>query len=225
MPRIGVLLPSSDTGVELELPELLRRAGVAASLHFARMRLKSVTVAGLEKLQHEAVHQAIRLADAEPDLVLFACTSGTFVLGPGREEQLLSRLASICSAPVVSAAQAMVQALTQRGRRVRLRASYPNDILELERRYLESHGLQVTSVAGLGITRDELTARVSLDELLGLVDGSDEADVIMLSCTNLRLLPLLEVRRNDALPVIGSNSALAEAVAGWAQAAAASGGG
>lgn len=212
-----MLVPSSDTGVEIELPEMLRRVNVPASLHIARMRLPSVAVADLLALAAEAEHQAERLADARPDLVLFACTSGTFVLGQARETQLVKRLTTILAAPVVTAAQAVVAAVARQGERVRLRGSYTEDLLELERAYLEAHGLRVTSVAGLGISVDETTARLPASQLQFLIGGTDDPDVILLSCTNLRVLRLLDTRSASSVPVVTSNTALADSVADWVQ--------
>ena len=209
-PRIAILVPSSDTGVELELPRLI---GGAASLHVARMRLDSVTPTALRALEANGLEQASWLGQIRPALGLFACTSGTFLRGVDFEHDFVRNLQAAMGAPVVTAAQSMVTALRKRGTRVRLIASYSSDIVEAEAAYLRAHGLLVASATGLGIVDDEETAGVSAERLLhesARLTG-DGADVIMLSCTNLRTIaasPLIE--HALGLPVVSSNSALAE---------------
>ncbi|AXG80872.1 maleate cis-trans isomerase family protein [Streptomyces paludis] len=212
-PRVAVLIPATDTAVERELPGLL---GGRAGLHVARMRLPSVTLDGLLALEEDAVRQAEALAPIRPALTVFACTSGSFVRGRVYEDRLTDRLAAATGAPVVTAARAMVTALRAEGGRVRLRASYTEDIVAAERRYLESFGLTVTDARGLGITEDEETARVGAGELIRFARDAppgDDATVTMLSCTNLRTAEVLaELRQGIGLPVVSSNLALAAAV-------------
>ncbi|MFJ3673268.1 aspartate/glutamate racemase family protein [Streptomyces sp. NPDC090106] len=212
-PRVAVLVPATDTAVELELPGLIEGR---ASLHIARMRLPSVTPADLIAMEEDAVRQAEALAPIRPVLTVFACTSGSFVRGRADEARLVDRLTEAAGAPVITAAAAMVAALRAQGGRVRLRASYTDDLVTAERRYLEDHGLTVTDARGLGITEDEETARVTAEELVRFardVPDGDDATVTMLSCTNLRTARAhTQLRRGIGLPVVSSNLALAQAV-------------
>jgi maleate isomerase len=209
--RIAVLVPSSDTGVEIELP---RRIGGAASLHVARMPLDAVTPEALHALEAAALEQSVSLRRVSPDLALFACTSGTFLRGTAFESRFVAELEQILGAPVITAARAMVRALSARGSRVRLIASYSEDIVAAEAAYLREHGLEVVTAHGLGIVDDEETARVSPERLLAASErfSGDGADVVMLSCTNLRTLDAIpRIEAALGLPAVSSNSALAEA--------------
>lgn len=215
LPRVAVIVPATDTGVEVELPGLL--AG-RASLHVARAPLEAVTVAALSAMVDEVLAQAEALAPIRPAVTVLGCTSASFVLGRAAEAALAAGLREAAGAPVIMTAQAMAVGLRQRGRRVRLRASYTQDIVDAERAYLESYGLDVVSAAGLGITEDEQTARVSTDELVrfATADAADGADVVMLSCTNLRTaVAHQELERRIGLPVLSSNLAMAESVAAF----------
>ncbi|MBO1900936.1 hypothetical protein J4H92_03110 [Leucobacter weissii] len=210
-PRIAVLVPSSDTSVEIELP---RRLGGAASIHVARMRLDSVTAEGLRGLEASALEQAAGLRQIAPDLALFACTSGTFLRGAAFERGFVAELEELLGARVLTAARSMVRALVARGTRVRLVASYTEDLVAAESAYLRDHGLEVASARGLGILDDEATARVTPAQLAEAAAGAagDGADAVMLSCTNLRTLDASAwLEQRIGLPVVSSNSALAEA--------------
>ena len=70
LPRVAVLVPSSDTTVEEEFPQFL--AG-RATTHFTRMGLPDVTPEGLAIMEDNAVAAARLLADiaaVEPSVLL-----------------------------------------------------------------------------------------------------------------------------------------------------------
>lgn len=210
--RVAVLLPATDTAVELELPP--RLAG-RASLHVARMALDSVTVEGLRQMEADAKRQARVLARVKPDLAVFACTSGTFVFGAARELHLVGELSDIFGVPVITAARSVLGALSRRGaQRIRLGAPYLPEIVRAEVDYLQAAGFAVVSQAALSITDDEQTAALGLNDLAGLIgERADGADTVVLSCTNLRTLDGLEQLSTAAgVPVVSSNSALFEEI-------------
>lgn len=122
LPTVGVLVPSTDTTLEQELPQLLSGR---ATVHFTRMDLPDVTPAGLAVME-QAAHAGIGLlAQIEPDVILFGCTSGSFFRGAAHETRLVADLSSRTDAPIITTARAMVRALSARGRRVRLRTPTP----------------------------------------------------------------------------------------------------
>jgi len=211
-PRVAVVVPATDTAVELELPGLL--AG-RASLHVARARLAAVTIPDLLALEDDALVQVAAMAPIRPAVTVFGCTSGSFVRGRTEEEAFAARLTQAAGSPVVLTARAMVTALRRRGTRVRLVAAYTDDVVAAEVDYLRSFGLEVASALGMGITEDERTAAVTGRELLAAATthGDDGADVVMISCTNFRTSHLhAELERRLGLPVVSSNLAMAQAV-------------
>jgi maleate isomerase len=210
LPRLGVLIPSTDTTVEKELPVLV--AGLA-TCHFTRMRLAAVTHEGLRAMESDALAAAGVLADARPDLVVFGCTSGSFIFGADYETDLARKLSDIVGVPVIMTAQAMATTLRSHGTTVRLRTPYEAAITADEVTYLEAAGMTVSSSMSLGITIDDDIAAVSGDQLMGFVQGSDEPDVVMLSCTNLQTLHLLsDLAAVAHAPVVTSNLSAATVV-------------
>lgn len=207
---MAVLVPSSDTMLEQELPALLDGR---ASVHVARMSLPDVTPAGLAVMEADAVTASRLLADIEPDILLYGCTSGSFFRGVRHERHLAQRLADITGAPVLTTASAVARALARRGARVRLRTPYTAELTAAESAYLAEAGLEVTSASGLGITRDDDIARVSPERLMSHIQGTDHADVALLSCTNLPTLEVLpRLVESGGLDVVTSNTAAAESV-------------
>lgn len=211
--RVAVLVPSTDTTLEQELPLLL--AG-RASVHFARMRLSSVTSVGLSEMEEHAMDGAGLLAGIQPDVLVFGCTSGSFFQGAEHERRLAQRLADRAGAPVVTTAWAVRVALAACGHTVRVRTPYDDALTDAECAYLRASGLAVRSAAGLGLTADAEIAAVTPERLLAHVAGDDDgADVLLVSCTNLPTLSLLDrLARVSGMPVVSSNGAAAQAVSG-----------
>lgn len=210
LPTVGVLVPSTDTTLEQELPQLLSGR---ATVHFTRMDLPDVTPAGLAVME-QAAHAGIGLlAQIEPDVILFGCTSGSFFRGAAHETRLVADLSSRTDAPIITTARAMVRALSARGRRVRLRTPYTEEITTAEVSYLQDAGLTVASAASLGLIRDRDISRISPAQLLQHATGSDDADVLMLSCTNVPTLgTLTTIAAATGLPAVTSNLAASEAI-------------
>lgn len=211
LPRVGVLVPSTDTTLEQELPLLL--AG-RATVHFTRMFLGAVTPEALSQME-DAARAAVRmLADIEPAVILYGCTSGSFLKGMDHEDKLAAELSTLAGSPVITTARSMQRALLKRGRTVRLRTPYTQFITKAEVEYLEAAGLTVSSAAGLGIEVDREISRITPETLLSHVEGDDaDAEMIMISCTNCPTLGTVSaIERSTGLPVVTSNIAGAEGV-------------
>ena len=78
MHRIGLLVPSSNTTIETELPALLRarermRPEDTFSFHSARVRMADVTREALRAMNEETERATAELADLRPDVVATAC--------------------------------------------------------------------------------------------------------------------------------------------------------
>lgn len=75
--RIGLIVPSSNTTMETEVPERLRRQAAASAhrftTHGARLRLKQVTPEALAAMNEQAGDAVDALADAECDALMYAC--------------------------------------------------------------------------------------------------------------------------------------------------------
>lgn len=209
--RIGVLLPSTDTTLEKEMPRLL---APGMSVHVTRIRLREITVSALCEMEEDALSQVSLLMDAEPDLIVYGCTSGSFCQGPEHEDQLSRRLQELSGVPVIMTARALANAALRRGRRIRLCTPYNEELTGLESRYLEDSGLIVAEERCLGIERDNDVGRLGADTVRQLaLSGIQQADAIVLSCTNLPTLDILsEITQSAGVPVVTSNVAIAEEV-------------
>jgi maleate isomerase len=75
--RIGMIVPSSNTTMETEVPALLRRREALAperfTFHAARMPMREVTAEELRRMDDASIECAIHLSDARCDVLAYAC--------------------------------------------------------------------------------------------------------------------------------------------------------
>src|SRR5262249_34955960 len=94
--RVGLIVPSSNVTMETEIPALLRayeRVGTARfTFHSARMRMKKVTAESLLAMDKEGATCAAYLADAQMDVLAYACLVAVMVQGPRAHEAVGERL-------------------------------------------------------------------------------------------------------------------------------------
>ncbi len=206
--RLGLIVPSSNTTMEMELHEALPEG---VSLHTARVPLKNVTEEELVKMNALAVEAAKLLRDAGVEMILYGCTSGSFIGGKDYEKKLEAKIEEEVNVPVVSTSTAVVEALKiLDARDVLVITPYTEEINSREREFLEANGFNVLDIRGLGIEDNTQIGKLEPYEAYRLAKASfmDEADAIFISCTNLRTFEIIEPLEEDlGIPVVTSNQA------------------
>ncbi|RLG50766.1 MAG: maleate cis-trans isomerase [Thermoproteota archaeon] len=206
--RIGLIVPSSNTTME---PELTAAAPEGVSVHTARMRLREVTVEGLLEMEEHAEEAALQLSDARVDVIVYGCTTGSLVKGPGHDTQLSRRLSSIASCPVVATATAVVQALKAVGASsIAVATPYIEELDRREKEFLEASGFRVVEMRGLGIRDNAEIGKLPPHVAYQLAKEADspEAHAVFISCTNFRTFEVIEkLERDLGKPVVTSNQA------------------
>ncbi len=208
--RVGLIVPSSNTTMELEMWRLMPEG---VSIHTARIALEKVTVEELEAMG-KGVEEASRLLSTiGPDIVIFGCTTGSLVKGPGYDEELARRIERTAGAPAVATATAVVEALKSLGaERIALATPYIDEVNEREVKFLEHHGFSVVDLRALRIRGNVEIGRVEPWRVYRLAKSLDyaNADALFISCTNLRTLEVINaLERDTGRPVVSSNTATA----------------
>ena len=206
--RLGLIVPSSNTTMEMELHEALPEG---VSLHTARVPLRNVTEEELVKMNALAVEAAKLLRDAGVEMILYGCTSGSFIGGKDYEKELEMKIEAEVNVPVVSTSTAVVEALKMLDARdVLVITPYTDEINEREKEFLEANEFNVLDIRGLGIEDNTQIGKLEPYEAYRLAKASfmDEADAIFISCTNLRTFEIIEPLEEDlGIPVVTSNQA------------------
>jgi maleate isomerase len=196
--RIGLLVPSINTTMETEL---WRIAPEGVSVHTARIAGgRHGTPEELRSMEEESKHAASRVANAEPDVVLYACTSGSFFEGPEWNRRICDQLTGITGAPTVTTAGAMAEALLANGcRKVDVVTPYVEVTNERLKLFLKAHGIEVTRLATFDMLDMFDHAKVQPDEIYRKVKetASPEADAVFIACTQLRALEVVDMLERD----------------------------
>jgi len=213
--RIGLVVPVSNTNFESDLI-LLRPQGV--SLHVTRAggydldevpdseQMRRFALASLEEV-------ISALSAARPDVILYGCTSATLAHGPEFDSEFAERITAMSGVPAVTAAGALVEALAAlQVRRIAFSSPYVEQLNREAIAFLEQCGIQTVSSAYVGSNlgnygQGELTPEEVYE--LGCRADHPEAEAIVLSCTDMRAVEVVEVLERDlSKPVVTSNQAL-----------------
>ncbi|WP_297501348.1 aspartate/glutamate racemase family protein [Thermococcus sp.] len=206
--RLGLIVPSSNTTMEMELHTYLPHG---VSLHTARIPLKNVNENELIEMNALAVEAAKLLKDAGVEQILYGCTSGSFIGGKDYEKELEAKIEDEVNVPVVSTSTAVVEALKiLDAQSVLVITPYTDEINQREKEFLEANEFEVLDIRGLGIEDNIQIGKLEPYEAYHLAKASfiEEADVIFISCTNLRTFEIIDPLEEDlGVPVVTSNQA------------------
>ncbi len=209
MLRIGLILPSSNTTIEPEFSSALQNTDI--SLHTTRIHLTDVTLKALEAMESETQTAAALLKDADVDLVVFGCTSGSLFRGLGYDLAVAKQMVEASGCQVITTAGAVVDALKALGaHRISLATPYIEEVNKREIDFLTRSGFKILKTESLGIKENLQIGKLTPGDAEGLAKkaNSTQADTLFISCTNFRTfqaIPLIE--KQLAKPVVTSNSA------------------
>ena len=144
---------------------------------------------------------------AEPLVVAYACTSGSFVQGVDGERRLVRAMVAAGAPAAVTTSGALLQALAALGvRRVAVATPYVEDVTARLHDFLAEAGVATVSGAHLGLEAGiwkvpyETTARLLRDA------DSPAAEAVFVSCTNLPTYDLIApLERELGKPVLTAN--------------------
>lgn len=209
---IGLVVIQADRTIEMEYREMMAFEGVA--LHQSRVAsAPEVTPEALARMGDD-IPGALELLPygLDFDVIGYACTSGTTILGERRVEEMIrkGRPETKATNPL-SAVKAACRALDVK--RLGFVTPYVPEVSSAMRTSLEEDGI---TIAGFGsfeqsdeATVANITPRSILDALIS-VGRAESCDAVFASCTNLRTATVIERAEKElGLPVVTSNQALA----------------
>jgi maleate isomerase len=207
--KIGYVLLATEQTIQDDVMAL-RPDGVG--VHFARAPIPdSITAETLAaQVDHLADAAATLLPDGSLDVVCYACTSGSLVIG---EERVFAefRKGAPNAAPT-TLITGVIRALRAVGAKsVAVATPYLEEIDRQEDDYLRAAGFDVVNIDGLRIEKDSDMVRVPPAYIVDFALSADrpEADALFISCGALRTLDVVgEIERRAGKPVICSNQAM-----------------
>lgn len=217
--RVGLIVPSSNTTMETEIPAMLRAREQTLperfTFHSSRMRMKSVTQEELAAMDKDSDRCAMELSDARMDALGYACLVAIMSMGRGYHRESQRRLHQVTVAngaptPVITSAGALVEGLQALGaKRVSIIAPYMKPLTKLVIDYLENEGIAVVDSISLEI-HDNLAvgardpkAPAELWKQLN-VKGVDA--IVASACVQMPSLASIElIQKASGLPVVSSS--------------------
>jgi maleate isomerase len=224
--RIGLVVPSSNTTMETELPELFRRrsevTGEVFTWHSARASMARVTPEELERMVMASDVAARSLADSPVDVIAYACLVAVMCRGPGAAADVERRLeGAVADAPhqprVVSSAGALTDALRALGaERVALVTPYMRPLAEQVAETIRGEGFEVSELVALEVSDNVEVGRLDPQGLPAIARDLDlgDVDVVVLSaCVQMPSLPVVQQVQDElGLPVLTAATATARSV-------------
>ena len=214
--RVGVATPQANPTVEPEMRLLLPES---IAVYGTRLTHSSPNVE--ERLQHYIRNLPAALqtfGSLKLAAFGFGCTGSSYLAGAVLEDRLSAAAAAEKGIPIITAAQAIRQALTVLGaRRIALVSPYPVALAEAGYAYWQGCGIEV--VGRLRVDPDLIDTHdiyeLTSDDALAALRKIDRrgADCVLASGTGMPTVRALQALRRDGGPlVLSSNLCLAWAL-------------
>jgi len=210
--RFGVLVPPANVTVEDEF-RMFVPEGI--QYHIGRLFRKSfdTNYDTMKEMVESTSHAAACVAQTKPELIAWACTSGSFIDGVSHDEGISRRIVDETGIPAITTSAAMIAALKAVGaKRVYLVTPYVQDLNDREVQFLEENGFSVTHTASFLHPHTLLIRATTSDEVMDLVlkekDKAGDFDSVFISCTQLHSLDrVAAIEARLGVPVVTSNQA------------------
>lgn len=223
--RIGMVVPSSNTTMETELPELLHRVVGERhrfTFHASRMRMKKVSLEELGQMNAQADRCTEELSDADVDVAAYACLVAVMSEGPEFAAEIGEKLTQIlksgqASAEMITSAGALIQGVQRLGvRKVALVTPYMRPLTDLVVECLEEAGIEVVDTISLEIPDNLEVGRRNPEDLVEIARNLDltEAEAVIISaCVQMPSLEAIpQVEEETGLPVLSAATATLRAI-------------
>jgi maleate isomerase len=214
--RLGVIVLSTNLTVEYEFRQM---APEGVSFHVSRCLIPDTARDEGEKehvflsLNENIIQAAREVAMIRPDVILFACTVGSFLGGEDHQAELSAMITRATGIRSLTTASAVLEAIDSLGlKKVTLISPYPEGMGRKEKDFLERSvsGLSVVSMRHLGVVSSLEKNWISPSTTYRLAKETvtREADGLFISCAALRTMELIETLENDLqIPVVTSTQA------------------
>jgi maleate isomerase len=206
--RLGVLVPSSNTTVEIELREYLPGE---ISLHVGRLPLTRIAAESIVEIVRTLEEESKKLATADVDLILMGATAPTFFKGLGYDQEVSQRMEKASGKPATTTSTSLLEALDAVGAtRIALGAAYTDEVNAVAAAFLKANGVDVVASLGLGYVDNLAVGRLPVDSAIkvGREVDRDDVDAVVLACTNWVSMAAIEpLERELGKPVISTTQA------------------
>jgi maleate isomerase len=196
--RIGLVVPPGNVAMERELALYLPDE-VLMNVNRLSRPTPQVTKESLLAMI-DSVDQAVKdlqMCFPCPSVIIYGCTSGSFVSGPGREAEIADRITKLVHIPAVTTSTAIIDALySVKAKNLFLLTPYVQAVTEEEISLLKYHGLNVSFHDSFNCLDTRDIARLSTSQVESMVlqhkQEIENCDTVFISCTQLLTMDKIE---------------------------------
>jgi maleate isomerase len=208
--RIGLITLSNDYVTERDFMNMRPCDDVA----IYTSRLLNTPQCTVETLQAMAPRiteaTSLLVPEGRLDVVAYACTSGTAVMGFERIQSLIqaARPGVACVTPLTSSLQAMDAFGIER---IAVLTPYIDEVNSSIAGYLEAQGKSISAFTSFKLAENEDMARLSAESIYQAALEADRADAaaLFISCTAIRAVDVIEkIEQKLGQPVITAVQAM-----------------
>jgi maleate isomerase len=203
------MIPSSDFVLELDAFNMVPKG---VSVHFTRIPLPQPdTPEIIMELAKDVEKYAKLFSPLGVDVIAFGCTAGSFIGGPGYDQQIIDRISKVSGTKATTTSTSVVAALkTLKIKSISVLAPYVDEVVQKLGEFLKENGFDVPKIKGLGLDADLKIALVSPEDIYRHAKSVfvPEAEGLFISCTTFRASDVIEVLERDlGVPVVTANQA------------------
>ncbi|MCB1754682.1 MAG: hypothetical protein KDJ38_04120 [Gammaproteobacteria bacterium] len=208
---VGLIVLATDLTSERDFRRLMQTHQLDFDLYVNRIRFDNpVTETSLRSMESDLADVAAQILPACPlDIVAFACTSASALIGDDAVTQAIRR--GKPGVRVITTAAASSRSLAALGKRkISVLTPYSREVSLGLTDYFGRQGLDIVSLTYLDVDDDRDIARISPETIMqaALEATAKEAEALFISCTALRAVEMIEaIQERIGKPVISSNQA------------------
>ena len=222
--RVLLVVPANNSTMEPEIAALCPELGPPLVARVPRPP-RTLTLEDIPSYAGATLAAAAPFADQDLSLVVYGCTAAGFLGGPSGNARIAGELGRATGAPVVSTADAMIEALGAAGaRRISVVTPYLKPVNDGLIAYLAASKITVNRLWSFEAPTTDALGRITEDEVFARAIETarpEEDDALFIACSQLPTLTIVpRLRERLGRPVWSSILATA-----WAGARRLSGGG
>ena len=211
--RIGIISPGLGITMTREWNSLLPEG---ISFHATLVKLAENTPEELPQLKAQAIDEAKNLAlTGLIDILLFSCTSGSFIGGPGYDQDIIRELESATGVPSTTTSTCLVRAFSDLGvKSIALIGPYIEDVFDIETQFFKHHGIETIFCKGMGFDKVSQIIRTSEQPYIyyrlarEAYRSAPDADAIFITCIASPIAAVVNtLEQETGKPIISSCSA------------------
>jgi len=203
--RIGLLVPSSNTTVEVEF---YRALPADVSVHIGRLPITQVEPGSIAGMVEPLETESKKLASANVDVIVLGAAAPSFLKGMGYDREVAARIEKATGKPATTASTGLLQSLAVLGvKRVAMATAYTAKVTDIAVAFLRANGVEVMKTECMGLEDNLAIGRLGVETAYDLGRRVDHpgAQAVVFLCTNWQSMAIIDRLESDVgKPVLTS---------------------